>query len=58
MASKASPRRRGKLIEEAELVLGAEATLKLLPKSGVTDKRIALGGNLDEAVAARHQGGR
>ena len=32
-----------RLIEEAELVLGAEPTLQLLPKSGVTDKRIGAG---------------
>src|SRR5262249_36293855 len=39
-----------RLVEEAELVLGAESTLQLLPKSGVTSQRVALGGNLDEAV--------
>jgi precorrin-6Y C5,15-methyltransferase (decarboxylating) len=39
-----------RLIEEADLLLAAEATLKMLPKAGVTDKRIALGANLDEAV--------
>jgi len=45
-----------RLIEEADLVLGAEATLKLLPKSGVTDQRVVLGGNLDEAVQHVNKG--
>src|SRR5262249_51274100 len=39
-----------RLVEEADVVLGAEPTLKLLPKSGVTEQRVPLGGNLDEAV--------
>src|SRR5262249_3356156 len=39
-----------RLIEEAELVLGAETTLKLLPKAGVTKTRAAIGANLDDAV--------
>ncbi|HEY2759915.1 MAG TPA: precorrin-6y C5,15-methyltransferase (decarboxylating) subunit CbiE [Pirellulales bacterium] len=39
-----------KLVEEADLVLGTEATLKRLPKAGVTEQRIALGGNLEEAI--------
>ncbi|HEY2827980.1 MAG TPA: precorrin-6y C5,15-methyltransferase (decarboxylating) subunit CbiE [Pirellulales bacterium] len=46
-----------RLIEEAELVMGAEATLKLLPKSGVTDQRVVLGGNLDEAVQQVNKAG-
>ena len=39
-----------RLIEEADLCLGAESTLKLLPKAGVTSSRVAVGSNLEDAV--------
>ncbi len=38
-----------KLIDEADLLLGAESTLKLLPKSA-GKQRATIGGNLDDAV--------
>jgi precorrin-6Y C5,15-methyltransferase (decarboxylating) len=39
-----------RLIEEADLVLGAESTLNLLPKAGVTTARVPVGSNLEDAV--------
>ncbi len=41
-----------RLIEEAELVMGAEATLKLLPKSGVTEQRDRAGWESGRSGAA------
>ena len=38
-----------KLIDEADLLLGADSTLKLLPKSA-GKQRATIGGNLDDAV--------
>jgi precorrin-6Y C5,15-methyltransferase (decarboxylating) len=43
-------------IEEADLLLGAESTLRLLPASAAKQK-VALGSNLDDAIAKVNQAG-
>ena len=47
-----------KLMEEADLVLGAEATLNRLPKAGVTEQAGGLGIQFGRGGSASHQGGR
>ncbi len=39
-----------RLIDDADLVLGAESTLKLLPKPAAGKQRLTIGANFDEAV--------
>jgi precorrin-6Y C5,15-methyltransferase (decarboxylating) len=46
-----------RLIEEAELVLGAEATLRVLPKATPGKQYVAVGANLEEAVRQLNEAG-